>query len=220
MDDVQEGTTVCTQCGLVLSDQLFLETRPAPVIAPIEDGVPGMYLERDRVLDWCFNGNIPVIYIMDVLKLYDRHVPASLKTTHTQKDVLLATCLYETLKGQNIGRSLREICAITGQKHSALTQSLKRCFPHSEPLTPSVLVDRFCARLGLTHQESKAIKQYVEAIPQKNSANPGTVLASHVHHFLKVHALRKVPLYKLCQEFGVSTVAVRRYTRRYLEATA
>lgn len=195
--------------------------------------------ERNLVLDWLANGHIPPIYAADIVDLYKETCNNNSSTTPLpgqlqqskqieakrlfhqnhpyqiqQRESLLALCLYETLKRQEIPRSLKEVCGLTGQRLTNLTLLLKKYFPYSKPIKPEDMVVRYCCRMGISRQDALQIEQGVQRSIKKNhSCTPSTVIASHVVKYVQEHNLKGFPVYEICRAFSTSPISVRRFLK-------
>ncbi len=230
--DEHEGTVVCTQCGLVLENQIFAGTdfpqHQANTTITIDEDMQqdqSKKMPSDDKLwmlltDWSWNGHIAPIYIEDAFSLYvdikhrkkskqsEQHINST-----TNESSVLAICLYEVLKRGGISRSLREVSGITGHSVRTLTQKLKQHFPQSRPIPPAQMVSRFCKRLGLSSTHTMTIEQEVAKLSHTNSFNPATLIAAEIIIHEKYWALG-LTNQQICNTIGISPVAVRRYLKR------
>jgi transcription initiation factor TFIIIB Brf1 subunit/transcription initiation factor TFIIB len=220
--DYHEGTEVCLQCGTVVNDSLLLwndgteHQNTAVQTTPTSgDASNEPYLET--VLDFCENACIPRRCATDVLRLYHRAAESSSSPYPSFKNKqVLAICLYETAKRQNIPRSLREVAAFTGFQTCQLAQLQKKYFPQSAPLLPHDLLTRFGSQLGLKRNQIIALERRISLAKVTNACNPGTVASAYIVQFVEEQGLR-LSTPDICKVSGVSAVAVRRYIRRYLK---
>lgn len=128
--------------------------------------------------------------------------------------LVLALCLFETLKTHQIPRPLREVGDLSGQSYKDLSKLHKKLFSQSDPILASSLVFRFGSLLEIAPEHLMKIESYVKSTFDSISFNPVTTVASVLSAYIKIFALGKNLKY-ISSALKVSKGAIRRHWNIY-----
>lgn len=193
VDDVREGMTVCTDCGLVISDKYFLQSD----YIPKNEGS-----EKDGIKDMLEKINIPNCYISDILKNYNAETKKEAKK--------LPYIIYQTLNQKDCAISIKDISNVTGIADKKLYKMQKN--DQVIILKPSKLLEKYCTMFNFNFKTYSVIK---EKIPEKFTSghNPLTIIAAHIYAYSRDNKL-KLSMKKIAHLIQISPVSIQRYLNK------
>lgn len=193
LTDEREGTIVCTTCGLVLEDKLFIasnnnkDTDATTITQKIND-----------ILDKL---NFPKYFTVDILKKYLNSEP---------KKYLLEYSIYLTLYESGFPISIKDIANVTGISDSKI-YSLQ-ANDQSINLRPEDLLEKYCVLLELNYNTYSLIKKELPSSIQTGH-NPLTVIASTIYLYCKNNKI-KLSMKQIASVINISTVSIQRYIKK------
>jgi len=199
--DEREGTIICGDCCLVLDESTFPSQPANPNSAfysetKLEAGKTSSWcrIAQTRILeDWTSNAHIPSYIIpISISKL------KALSSIH-QKDVwdelaskvsatideITALALYYALLDEEIPRPLHYIADITQTSIKCLDR-LVDIFPHENNLTSlksSIWMPSLSYFLPFSYKEERVICDKADAVQEKHSFTPITVLTAVIYRY-------------------------------------
>ena len=190
--DVREGTIVCTDCGLVLTDKIFNDT------IKTRDTYSVLSLQIKDILEKLF---LPECFTSDIIKKY---------LSLPKKKYLLEYIVYLTLHESGFPISIKDIAHVTGipdTKIYDLQDNNESIF-----LKPEMMLEKYCTHLKLDYKTYSVIKK---DLPQniKTGHNPLTVIASIIYSYCKRKKI-KISMKQIATVVNISPVSIQRYLRK------
>lgn len=185
--DEHEGSIVCIDCGLVMSDQIFLEDKKKNEQNDIDD----KYKFKEILTR--LNMSDDFIHGLDIQK-----------KTNISK---IASNLYLNIN-KSSSVSLKEISSVTGVCEKQLNQKTKG---HVTVLDKEKLLDKYCAQLNISFKNYTVIKETLNKL-KISGHNPLTVIASCIYLFCKKNKI-KVSMRNISQTVGISCISIQRYLK-------
>lgn len=191
--DEREGTIVCSDCGLVLTNQIFHDEGPI-----IDHSYAIVSSQIKDILDKLF---LPECFVSDILKKY---------LTLANKKYLLEYVVYLTLHDLGFPISIKDISSVTGISDSKIYDFQEN--DKSICLEPKDLLEKYCILLELDYKTYSLIKKELP-LDIKTGHNPLTVIASTIYNYSKKNKL-KLSMKKIASVVKISTVSIQRYIRK------
>jgi len=226
LTDYGEGTNVCTDCGLVINDQIFSSYNYAK---PMNRCVPDInddywigilhpiFLEGVNVMkDVCEKFNISsdvCAYAINLLK--DKCSTLKPSTLHST----LAVCFYKSSKFYKVERSFNEICCMFQIQPKAFNNcfSFEKSKSHDsfiDDLKPSQILNRIQIEPILSFRNIMKIGEAADSIYEKVNSCPNTVLAYVIYDFfLNFGPKKKLSMGKVAKMCNVSTTSIKRLVK-------
>ena len=190
--DEREGQIVCVDCGLVLTDKIFLEYNQFS-----NDEHNNL---SNKVKDILEKLNLPYCFVSDIVRKY-------LSLQH--KKFLLEYVVYLTLHESGFPISIKDISSVTGISHSRIYDLQEN--DQSICLRPQDLLEKYCTLLQLDYKTYSLIKK--ELIPEiQTGHNPLTVIAATIYTFSKKNKL-KLSMKQIANVVKISSVSIQRYIK-------
>lgn len=190
--DEREGTIVCTDCGLVLTDKIFHET------LAVNDITTELIVRIKDILERLF---LPDCFTSDIIRKY-RNLP--------NKKYLLEYVIYLTLHENGFPISIKDIAFVCGIPDSKIydlqEQNTSIC------LQPKDLLEKYCINLQLDYKTYSLIKKELP-LEIKTGHNPLTVIAATIYTYSKNNKL-KLSMKQIASAVNISTVSIQRYIRK------
>lgn len=189
VEDMHEGTLVCTHCGLVLEDHLF-ESPPAHPPIPS--------LPPEPLPELCHRLHIPLTLIQDKIK----YIPPK-----SNQDVprAMVGALYQALLQAGAPRSLHHLCEPLGLSPTEV-------WPYSQDVAsclPSQVVEHTLSPLNLPYGHVSAIREWIQTHYDHAPFAPRTVVSTAAYLYLKETPYRQ-SLSTLAKTLGVSVMSIHR----------
>jgi transcription initiation factor TFIIIB Brf1 subunit/transcription initiation factor TFIIB len=195
--DDREGTIICIDCGLVLSNNLFQEDKYFSSFTN-EDN------DLNQIKEFLERLNMPVSFSCQIFENYKQTVK---KRKHGK--FLLPYTIYQTLNDIGYPISIKQISAVSG-----VSENLIYDMQNSEEsiiLEPNSLLEKYCKILGLDFKSYSVIK---ERLPEVSTGhNPLTVIASNIYKYSKDNNL-KHSMKDIASAVGISPISIQRYMKK------
>lgn len=208
VEDVHEGSIVCTDCCRVL-DQVFAceqrntyeQTFFSKDLSQFVDIFDTLFAPRTLITNFEKK-------VSDCLNRYKLK-----KSSH-----LIGACLYEYFIENSISRTLNEISAVLQTSTSLIWKTLsviqKTSTNRHKILCPTQLTSRICHSLELDYKHYKAINEKLLPLCAKfPSHNPSTLVASVIYLYCKETKL-KYTMKRVCSVVGISVISVQRFIKK------
>jgi len=189
--DEREGTIVCTDCGLVLTDKIFAESKT------IDTTYSELHFKIKDILDKLY---LPECFISDIIKKY---------LNSPQKKFLLEYYVYLSLNEAGFPISIKDISNVSGIPDSKI-YSLQDG-NQTICLEPEKILEKYCKNLEIDYKTYSLIKN---ELPKdiKTGHNPLTVIGSTIYKYSKKNKL-KLSMKKIAEVVNISTVSIQRYIK-------
>ena len=237
--DQSTGTEVCSNCGLVLSENLSYDEihfnikdvtntdNLKQVNNMVVDGADNVPLFIRTVGDRLYlcNDSIEnaIINFRKLFEKYDGMKFGGKRRRRICTNLNIATyAIYFTLKKEGNPRPLKEICFATGVRSMHEVWKLEKYFAKSNQkhftrssqsrvLTAKDLLYSHYSFLELDFNDVNAIIRMIELLPSRNGFTPTTTIASLIYIYLNKIKNNKCPLTKIAQLFQTSSMSVHRF---------
>lgn len=184
--DEHEGTTICIDCGLVISDKLFIYN---------DKHIPN----KDN--DICKE-------ILARLNLSE-NIADDISNEKKQNMSVIASQLYLTInKSSTI--SLKEIAGVTGVCEKKLNQKTKG---NIMILDKEKLLEKHCSYLNIPFKTYTVIKEMLNKV-EISGHNPLTIIASCIYIYCRKTST-KLSMKKIAQTVGISCISIQRFLKTY-----
>ena len=194
--DEREGTVVCIDCGLVLS-QYYVSQANTNFC-----GGNFMVEEIKEVLERL---NLPQFFSEDIFN----KIKLS-KKENTKKKSLVPYFVYKTLNELGFPVSIKDISAVSGVSENDIYNMQES--EQSLILSPVSLLEKYCKLLGLN--DFKTYSLIKETLPTTDTGhNPLTVIASTIYKYCKKTGL-KYSMKQIASTVGISSVSIQRYIKK------
>lgn len=192
--DEREGTVVCIQCGLVLTEQLFQQS---------------YFSERNnkehelttKIIEILDKLHLPACFATDIMKKYLKMHP---------RKFLLEFVVYLTLHECGFPISIKDIACVTGISDSQIYDLQDK--DQSICLQPNDLMEKYCKLLKLDFKTYSVIKEELPTVIETGH-NPLTVIASTIYKYSRRNKL-KLSMKQIATVVNISTVSIQRYIRK------
>lgn len=193
IDDEREGTIVCTDCGLVLSDQLFVTHDPIKTDKIIS-------IENENVKDILDKMNLPDCYTSHILQNCNEVKSLNKK---------LPYIVYKTLNENGCNISIKDVSNVSGVDHKKLYEMQE--FDKIIIIEPKKLLEKYCKMLNLDFKIYSLIK---EKLPEtfQSGHSPLTIIATHIYKHSKDNNC-KLSMKKIANVLQISHVSIQRYLK-------
>ncbi len=192
--DDREGTIVCTNCGLVITDQVFQQSYLSETNQKEHD----LAITINNILDKL---NLPVCFTTDIIKKY-LSIP--------KRKFLLEYVVYLTLHECGFPISIKDIACVTGVSDSKIYDLQEK--DQSICLKPQDLIEKYCTMLNLDFKTCSVIKKELPTVIETGH-NPLTVIASTIYKYSRRNKL-KLSMKQIATVVNISTVSIQRYIRK------
>jgi transcription initiation factor TFIIIB Brf1 subunit/transcription initiation factor TFIIB len=195
--DEREGTTICIDCGLVLSDQMFKETYS------FNSNICDKNFEE--IKEFLTRLNLPISFASEIFENFTK----SLIYKKTGK-YLLPYAIYQTLNEIGYPISIKDIAAVSGVSENLIYDMQNN--EESIILNPNSLLEKYCKLFGFDYKTYSLIK---EKMPQELNTghNPLTVIASIIYKYCKENNL-KYSMKEIASTVCISPISIQRYLKK------
>lgn len=195
IDDEREGSCVCTECGLVLEQQLFL---------------PNLKNDYSKIRE---NENENETEIKELL--HRIHLPYSYSEKITKKcfkkpKKSIPYILYKTLNENGCHVSIKQISAVSGVSNSKIYKN-----QGNEDVViskPEEMLEKYCNYLGLDFNSYTVIKEKIKKT-LKTGHNPLTIVAGNIYLHTKEKGI-KVSMKHIARQLNISCISIQRYLKK------
>lgn len=185
--DEHEGTIICIDCGLVLSNHFFFE--------------------ENKQSD---NKNDKEAYkeILSKLNLSEM-IADNLSSLKNENMSSIASNLYLEIN-KNSCISIKEISSVTGICEKKISLKTKGTI---NVLDKQKILEKYCKELDLSFKNYSVIKEIVNKT-QLSGHNPLTVIASCLYLYCKKNSI-KISMKKVSSVIGISCISIQRFLKSY-----
>jgi transcription initiation factor TFIIIB Brf1 subunit/transcription initiation factor TFIIB len=183
--DEHEGSIICTDCGLVITNQIYFDDIKFEQLHDDEEPYKE-YLDRL---------NLPISNISAI----EQTKPACIST--------LASHLYLNIN-KTSSVSLKEILSATGANEKKI---VKKTRGHTTILNKNILLEKYCTQLNIDYRNYTVIKEALEKI-ELTGHNPLTIIASLIYDFCKKRKV-KISMKKVACTTGISCISIQRFLK-------
>jgi len=194
--DEREGTIICVDCGLVLSNFFF----PQPTI-----NFCGSTSVKEEIKELLERLNLPQCFSEDIYN----NIQSS-KKENMKKKFLIPYFVYKTLSEIGFPVSIKDISAVSGISENDIYSMQES--EQSLILNPFSLLEKYCKLLGLSDYKTySVIKENLPTIDTGH--NPLTVIASTIYKYCKENSI-KYSMKQIASTIGISSVSIQRYIKK------
>lgn len=222
--DYANGCEVCSQCGLVLSEQLFTCYNHSKTYNPKnneKDGIVtfnGLLQESLNLIEeTCQKYNISAGITQAVkreLMLNEKHLK------YSKQQLLSAYCFFKASQQNNSIRTKQEICQMFKVTPKKFQEALKNYETEKNQIDltkPSDIFPRLEIMPPLQYKTKLIIQEKADLLFKTVNASPAAVLAYTIYTYFKEHAkelnrpkMSMLHVSKLC---NVSTTSIKRLSK-------
>jgi transcription initiation factor TFIIIB Brf1 subunit/transcription initiation factor TFIIB len=198
-DDPHEGTVVCLNCGLVLSN-LFSDQ-----ISNLEQ-----QQQQRSTEDFCLNEIQDLLDRIHIPACYGHHIKNFLKknfTTNSKKAI--AFSVFKVLNDMDIPVSMKELSLATDLHKKTIHKA--QTLDHVVSIDFSEIVEKYTKLLHLPFETTTVIKEKILTAPVTGH-NPNSVLAAIIYQVCKAEK-RKVSIKTISAVTKVSCISIQRYNK-------
>lgn len=182
--DEHEGSIVCLDCGLVISNQIF--------ISETQKSIPE---KNDHYKEF-----------LSRLNMSDEFV-SGIKEQKKETISNIASNLYLNIN-KTSSISLKEISSVTGVCEKQLNQKTKGCVT---VIDKEKMLDKYCRLLEINYKNYTVIKEMLNKI-KISGHNPLTIVASCIYIFCKKHNF-KISMKHISKTVGISCISIQRFLK-------
>ena len=168
VDDFSNGCEVCTDCGLVMHEQIFAQYNNQVETFKVEKSSEHAYRDKDNFAEetmWrvCNKCNIECA---DLKRVIGRKWNACGKSRKRGVclESLALMCVYMALIESEVPRPMKDLCRLTNIDQDKVWQYLKT---DDSFYRPSLMCEYFLHSLNLTYKELKEIREKVKQLEKK-----------------------------------------------------
>jgi len=211
----REDESVCTECGLVLAEQMYHDFFHPKGWATPNGGVL-LYGEnrihkfiQDIGANACIPDNV-VLYATNYYEKIQAALPLKIKPW-----AIAAYALYESLNKFEVPRMAEEIAHYSGVKLQDIWQVETNLMLEETLNDPILYVQRYCNLLQFSYADQVRVRQTVEQMLQLPLGNVRcNCLVAVVLYLHCKDSKKKLTLRKICEVCSISATSVHRVVRQ------
>lgn len=196
---MREGTIICSDCGLVISNFYLSQPQPQHI------NIPGFSSVQEEINELLERLNLPQCFSEDIYN----NLQISNKI-NSRKKGLIPYFVYKTLNEIGFPVSIKDISAVSGISENniySMQESEKTLI-----LSPYSLLEKYCKKLGIN--DFKTYSLIKENLPTIDTGhNPLTVIASTIYKYSKENGL-KYSMKQIASSIGISSVSIQRFIKK------
>ena len=198
--DEHEGTEVCFNCGLVLSNCLYKEK-----------SYEKNYSETSCFLEFLFRLNAPLNLANECDHFF--------QSNFFKRDKIGLT-LYIILLKNNIPRTLKEISSVVGSNTNELWKAISQYQESTGKIlniNPSDITERACKHLGLMFKDSEVIKKKVlHTYANFPSHHPSSIVGVNIYTYCKENK-KRIQIKEIASVLGIAQISITRLFKKQNE---
>jgi len=218
--NTREDERVCTDCGLVLEEQLYYDFFHPKGWATPNGGIL-LYGEnrihkfiRDIGANACIPDNV-VLYATNYYEKIQAALPLKIKPW-----AIAAYALYESLNKFEVPRMAEEIAHYSGVKLQDIWQVETHLMLEETLSDPKLYVQSYCNLLQFSYADQVCVRETVELVLQLPLGNIRcNCLVAVVLYLHCKDSKKKITLRKICEVCKISATSVHRVIRHLQELT-
>jgi transcription initiation factor TFIIIB Brf1 subunit/transcription initiation factor TFIIB len=211
LEDFAYGVEVCTSCGLVLSNQIYLPEIP---INNEDVNYSNKSNLMNSINDICDNLNMPMSIQWMVYDFFNRHFEEMQLIKKVSRSDFLSFSIYYVLKIEGFPRTMKNISRWTGTAQKKMWRIEKSLFPGKLlQLQSSDILDPICANLELGYNDIQNIKSIILGMGKSNF-NPSVVAASEVYKYCKNIKIPNTTMKSIALLFDINAISIFRYCKK------
>lgn len=206
LEDLHEGTNVCTDCGFVVEDVIF--GNPPPISAPTPLSTDTTYLQVKNVIENIFETfNIPKKYLSEIINKYLLYNLKSINYIKICKEI------YASNVKHVMGVSLKQLQQYCNTKFNFTSvKNLK----NSSVLVvkPSDILNKMCLSMNINSNSilSELNSNKMQNLLRNNHFNPKTIIAGLIYQYSKEN--KKGFTMKYISKYAdVSVMSIQRFNK-------
>jgi transcription initiation factor TFIIIB Brf1 subunit/transcription initiation factor TFIIB len=198
IDDEREGCSVCTSCGLVLEEKLYLPNY------------------NETYFESCFQTSVQNETKQEIKELLHRINLPNTFSNQVEKKCLekknktksIPFLLYQTLNENGCPISIKEISAVSGQSNVEI-------YKHQQKndvviLRPEEMLEKYCVMLKLDFKDYSVIKETIQR-SLKTGHNNLTIIGANI--YLHCKERKKIPIKVIARTLNISCISIQRYLK-------
>ena len=198
ISDEHEGSIICIDCGLVISDNLYVENCFKFQASDVTCN------DIEEIKELLERLNFSTFFALDIYK----NVQKGLELKKVKK-YLIPFTVYQTLNEMGYPISIKDIVSVSGISENYIYDMQNN--EDSIILNHMLLLEKYCTLLGFDFKTYSVIK---ELLPNLNTGhNPLTVIASTIYKYCKENKLKYSMIY-IASIVGISSVSIQRFLKR------
>jgi transcription initiation factor TFIIIB Brf1 subunit/transcription initiation factor TFIIB len=216
VDDYTAGVRVCTLCGLVLEEQLYMpsfEHTQHVYCADYNNNLENA--TRAFLLDVCDRMHIYSVIISEVID-YMQYISTCFKEQNKRfrRNELAAYSLYYILQKQCVSRTMKDVA-----HHSGIPQKNLCAIESHIPKPPTTFVvldviEKYCSMLNIAFFDAAIIKcQIIKWKDEIETLHPTTIAATFIYMYAKTRCLN-ISMKSICDVCQVTSPNVHKIVRR------
>ena len=206
LDDVSTSTCICTDCGLVLENQIYSHQY-------IPNDAQHSTPQLQFLLDICDRIHVFKKAAYAAFQKYQDFLSSNI----IGKEEDLSICvfyLYETLKEEKAPRSMRHISDFSGVSMKSLWNAQKKTESQSNIMLEdeyATLLENHMFRNSLCDSDLIIIKESLRlSVLNRRHFTPATVIASIIYLYCKQKKKKKITMKTIAIEFKISQMSIYR----------
>lgn len=199
--DEREGTLVCVDCGLVLSEHVFL----------YDNDYNSSHTKNESVLQ---NEISEILERLNLPQSYIENVEENFKSITTKKNInlntILAASVYKTFNKEKNTLSIKDVSAASGisaRKISSFNKSI-------HILKTENILEKYCKINNLDFKNYAVIKEDLKKYKILGH-NPLTLVGSVIYMHCKKNKIKR-SMKDIAQSLGISIVSIQRFIKNEL----
>lgn len=198
--DEREGTLVCVDCGLVLSEFVFIDA-----------DLNSTYKKASSVLQ---NEISEILERLNLPQCYVDNVEENFKSITTKRNInmntILAASVYKTFNKEKNTLSIKDVSAASGisaRKISSFNKSI-------HILKTENILEKYCKLNNLDFKNYAVIKEDLNKYKILGH-NPLTLVGSVIYMHCKKNKIKR-SMKDIAQSLGISIVSIQRFIKNEL----
>lgn len=204
VDDEREGICVCTDCGLVLEEKLFLPGYNEKTCFETLQCVTSTQKElekKEEIKELLHRINLPDVFSFQVSK-------KSLQKQNSKKSVPFL--LYQSLNENGCPISMKEISAVSGMANNKIYKNQEK--NEIIIIKPELMLEKYCNMLNLDFNAYSVIKKQISS-HSKTGHTPLTIIGANIYLYIKNNNL-KTSMKLVAKTLNISCISIQRYLKQ------
>lgn len=203
IDDLKEGTEVCTDCGLVINDKIFVNQETHFNHELDTSNV------KNEIMEMLERLNLPTIYLENIEKTAETFI----KNEKVKKDMttVLASSVYKVINKDNTAAiTIKDVSAVSG----ICEKKIVRLDKSIHILESENILEKYCKLNNLDYKNYTVIKENLKKYKVLGH-NPLTLVGAVIYMHCKKNKI-KTSMKNISQTLGISTISIQRFIKNEL----